>query len=334
MTIKTSLFLLAIFITTLLWGQTQNSKFTIAGKVQGFNNGTKIYLNDLSDGSYKKIDSSVVVNGKFTFNGHLKSNFLKSNISTADYSDRVTFWLEKGLTIFSADKGNFNKADIKGSKIQGEYTELTKLRGSLKKIDQVDYTFIKQNPKSVIAAHTLSSYCNLWGKDTVSALYNLFSKEVKLTSFGKKISTFLTLNRDLEIGDKFVDFSQRDTLGKFVNLSNIQNKCILLEFWGSWCEPCREENPSLVKIYNEFKQKGFEILGVASETSKEQWTKAIKTDGLSWINVTDFKGGNNNAAMIYGVSGYPSNFLIDKEGTIIAKDVYGDNLRNWLLKIL
>lgn len=334
MTIKTSLFLGTIFITTFLFGQTQNSKFTIVGQVQGFGNGTKIYLNDLSDGSYKKIDSTSIVNKKFIFNGQLKTKFLKSSISTGDYSDRVTLWLEKGLTTFSANKGKFSKAEIKGSKIQEKFTELTKLRDTLEKTDQVDYSFIKQNPKSVIAAHTLGSYCNLWGKDTVSALYNSFSKEVKQSIFGKKISTFLTLNRNIKIGDKFVDFTQKDTSGKFVKLSDIKSKYILLEFWGSWCGPCREENPSLVKIYNEFKNKEFEIFGVASETNKQQWTKAIKADGLNWINVTDFKGGDNNAAIIYGVSGYPSNFLIDKDGTIIAKDVYGDDLRNWLLKIL
>lgn len=334
MTIKTSLFLGAMFIATCLFGQTQNFKFTIVGQVQGFSNGTKIYLNDLSDGSYRKIDSSIIVNEKFTFNGQLKTKFLKSSISTADYSDRVTFWIEKGLTTFSADKGRFNKAKIKGSKIQEKFIELSNLRDTLERTDQVDYSFIKQNPQSVIAAHTLSSYCNLWGKDTVFALYNSFSKEVKQTIFGKKISAFLSLNRNIKIGDKFVDFSQVDTSGKFVKLSSIRSKCILLEFWGSWCGPCREENPSLVKVYNEFKQKGFEILGVASETNKQQWTKAIKSDGLNWINVTDYKGSDNNAAIIYGISGYPSNFLIDKDGTIIAKDVYGDNLRNWLLKIL
>ncbi len=334
MIIRTCLFLGTIFIANSLFGQSQNSKFTIEGQVQGFSNGTKIYLNDLTDGSYKKIDSSILVNEKFTFKGQLKTKFLKSSISTGDYSDRVTFWLEKGLTTFSGYKGKFNKAKIKGSKIQAKFTELTKIRDTLEKIDQVDYSFIKQNPTSVIAAYALRSYCNLWSKDTISFLYNSFSKEVKQTTFGKKISAFLTLNRDIKIGDKFVNFTQKDTSGKFVKLSDIKSKYILLEFWGSWCGPCREENPSLVEIYNQFKSKGFEILGVASETNKQQWIKAIQADGINWINVTDFKGGDNNAAMIYGVSSYPSNFLIDKDGTIIAKDVYGGDLRNWLLKIL
>jgi peroxiredoxin len=334
MTLKPSLFLITLLSACSLFGQTQNAKFAIVGQVQGFTNGTRIYLNDLSDGSYVKIDSAIITNGKFTFSGQLKAKFLKSSITTSDYSDRATLWLGKGLTTFSANKGKFKKAAIKGSKIQEKFAELTKLRDTLEKIDQVDYSFIKQNPKSVISANTLGSYCNIWSKDTVSTLYNSFSKEVKQTSYGKKISTFLSLNRNLKIGDKFVDFSQIDTSGNLVKLSSIKSNCILLEFWGSWCGPCREENPVLVKIYNEFKPQGFEILGVGSETNKQQWTKAIRADGLNWINVTDFKGGDNDAAMIYGVSGYPSNFLIDKNGIIIAKDVYGDDLRNWLLKLL
>lgn len=334
MTIKTSLLSVIIFITNCLVGQTQNSKFSIVGKVKGYNNGSKIYLNDLTDGSYKKIDSSIIKNGNFKFIGELKTKFLKSSISNDDYSDRVTLWLEKGQTTFSGLKGNFNNATIKGGGIQQKFTALRELRDTLENTERVDYFFIKQNPNSIIAAYTLSSYCNLWTKDTVAALYNTFSKEVKQTSFGNKIFTSLSLKRNIKIGDKYVDFSQKDTSGIFVTLSNIKSKCILLEFWGSWCGPCREKNPLLVTIYNEFKQKGFEIVGIASETNQQQWITAIKKDGLNWINLTDFKGGDNHVAITYGVTGYPSNFLIDNEGTIIAKDVYGDQLRNWLLILL
>jgi len=171
-------------------------------------------------------------------------------------------------------------------------------------------------------------------KDTVSVLYNSFSKEVKSTDFGKKIFDFLSLNQNIKIGDKFVDFSQTDTSNKKINLSDFKGKVILLEFWGSWCGPCREENPSLLKIYNDYRSMGFEIFGVATETDKKQWIKAIKTDGLTWTNVTDLKGSRNKAALIYGVSGYPMNFLIDRNGTIVAKEVYGDNLRKLLIKIM
>ena len=238
------------------------------------------------------------------------------------------------MTSFIAEKGKFNEAVIKGLNIQQDQNSLNKLLESSENQKETEHSFVKRNPNSVVSAYVLSVYRSSWNKDTVSNLYNQFSKELKQTNFGKKIFTYLFLNRNIKVGDKFVDFSQKDKTGKLIKFSNIKSNCILLEFWGSWCGPCREENPSLVRIYNEFQQKGFEILGVAAETNKQQWIKAIKEDGLNWINVTDLKGSDNDAAMIYGVSGYPSNFLIDKDGTIIAKDVYGDDLRNWLLKLL
>ena len=317
-----------------VFGQTKVTKFKIDGKVIGFSNGTKLYLHDLSEGSYKKIDSAFITNGKFSFSGHIKTKYLKSSITTTDFADRVSFWIENGLTSFFAEKGNFNKAIIKGSIIQADQNRFNKLLDTAKNTKEAEFHFVKSNPKSVISAYVLSVYCSTWAKDTISNLYKSFSKEMKATDFGKKIFDSITLNRDIKVGDKFVDFSQKDTSNNGVKLSDFKDKVVLLEFWGSWCGPCREGNPSLVKIYNEFKLKGFAILGVASETDKKQWLKAIKMDGLLWTNVTDLKGNNNKAAIIYGVSGYPTNFLIDRNGTIIAKNLYGDDLRNWLAKNL
>jgi thiol-disulfide isomerase/thioredoxin len=330
--------ILSFFIATVLFSsvsaQTNLSKYRIEGRVQGYPNGTKLYLHDVTDGSYKPIDSTIIVNDRFSFSGYIKTVYLKSGISTADFSDRVIFWLEKGQTSFLAGKGNFKKAIIEGTKIQGEQNKLNRQLDTAKNAEAVECLFIRNNPGSVISAYILSVYCSSWKKDTVSTLYNALSKDFKTTGYGKKVFDYLSLNRNLKIGDRYVDFAQKDTSNKWVKLSAFKGKVVLLEFWGSWCGPCREENPELVKIYNEFKANGFEILGVAAETDKRQWMNAIKTDGLTWTNVTDLKGGSNKAAMIYGVAGYPTNFLIDKTGIIIAREVYGEDLRNWLLKIL
>lgn len=333
---KTALpFFAATFFISFAFGQTKNANFKIEGEVQGYSNGTKLYLNDLTDGSYNnQIDSTIISNNKFTFTGKIKTEYLKSAISTTDFEDRVFFWLEAGKSTFLAEKGKFKKAIILGSKIQGDQNELNKFRDTAENTESIDYLFIKNNPNSIVAAQTLSSYCNFWTKDTVSILYNSFSKKIKSTDNGKKIFDFLSLNRNIKIGDKFVDFTQLDTANRKIKLSDFKGKVVLLEFWGSWCGPCREENPSLLKIYNDYRAKGFEIFGVATETDKKQWIKAIKTDGLTWTNVTDLKGSSNKAALIYGVSGYPMNFLIDRNGIIIAKEIYGDDLRKMLLKTL
>ncbi len=323
-----------MFIITSLCGQPPNSKFTIKGQVQGFENGSIIYLNDVTDGNYKKIDSAFVIDSKFSFVGQIKTKYLKSSITSADYNDRVTFWLEKGFTSFEAEIGNFAKAQIIGSTIQKKWSEFIYLLDAAKNAEQAEFMFIKENPNSIIAAYALSNNLKTWSKDSISTLYKVFSSDVKQTDFGKKISGFISLYRNIKIGDKFIDFSQKDISNKIVKLSDFKNNIVLLDFWGSWCGRCREENPALVKIYNEFKLKGFEILGVASETDKTQWLKAIKTDSLTWTNISYLKGGNNKAALIYGVTGYPTNFLIDKTGTIIAQDIYGEDLKNLLLKIL
>ncbi len=332
--IKSIVTLIFLFILKFLHAQNPGKAFKIVGQVQGFTNGTKLYLNDVTDGSYKKIDSVIIFNNRFSFNGSLINDYLKASISTADYADRVILWLEKGVTSFNADKGSFNKAVIMGGANQKKWSEYMNILTKANNEDAATYWFIKNNPASIIAAHNLSVYINSWGKDTVTALYKSFSADVKSTSYGTKINNFITLNRNLKIGDKFVDFTQKDSSSKNISLSDIKDKVILLEFWGSWCEPCREENPTLIKIYNDHKNKGFEILGVAAETNKAQWIKGIETDRLPWVNVTDLQGSDNKAAMIYSVSAYPTNFLIDKTGTIIAKDVYGEDLRSWLLKIL
>ena len=145
---------------------------------------------------------------------------------------------------------------------------------------------------------------------------------------------FITLNKNIKIGDKYIDFSESNIAGKNVSLSNFNGKVTLLEFWGSWCGPCREGNPELVRIYNEFKDKGFDILGVAADDNKAIWIEAVRKDSLPWQNVSDLKGDKNKAALIYGVSYYPTNFLMDKNGVIIARDLRDDALRNKRLQLL
>jgi peroxiredoxin len=165
-------------------------------------------------------------------------------------------------------------------------------------------------------------------------LYNNFSKGVNNTYYGKKIREYIALNKNINIGDKYADFSQNDAKGKAIKLSDFKGKVVLLEFWGSWCVPCRKGNPELVKIYNEFNSNGFEILGVAADTKKIEWLNAIETDKLPWTNVTDLNGDKNTAALIYGVSYYPTNFLIDRTGTIVARDLIGEKLKEKLKEIL
>lgn len=328
-----SIFILS-FVSFFSLGQA-NSSFEILGTAKGFPDSTFLLL-DYIDGSSKVLDSAVVVGEKFTFKGNLNTNATRALIKTKNLSDYKLFWLENSTIAFNAEKGKFREGAVTGSKLLQEQNELDLLiKGkSDKKRVELEKDYVRRNPNSLISVYLLSVYSSTWGRDTTIVLYEALSDELKETLYGNAISEFIALNKNLAVGDRYVDFSQEDTQGKIVNLSDFEGKIVLLEFWGSWCAPCRKQNPELVKIYQEFNGKGFEVLGVGVETRKEAWLKAIETDKLPWTNVSDLKGDKNAAVLMYGVSYFPANFLIDKTGAIVARDLKGDKLRRKLRELM
>jgi peroxiredoxin len=185
---------------------------------------------------------------------------------------------------------------------------------------------VEKHPNSIHSAYVLSVYSTTWGKEKTKELYDNLSIEIKQTEFGKEIADYIKLNKNPEIGDSYVDFEMEDPNGEIRRLSEFEGKLVLLEFWGSGCLPCRQENPNLVKTYRKYQPKGFEIFAVSQDTKKESWLRAIEKDGLPWTQVSDLKGQGNIASLIYGISYIPNNFLIDQNGVIIGRNIRGDNL--------
>ncbi|MEI7423263.1 MAG: TlpA disulfide reductase family protein [Prolixibacteraceae bacterium] len=216
----------------------------------------------------------------------------------------------------------------KASKLSSEFTALQK---------QISLKFIKENPDSWFCFDQFRSISGYQPDPNVmEPLFNGLSERLKNTEAGKAYAANLIKWRTIAIGMTAPEFTQNDPDGKPVKLSDFRGKYLLLDFWASWCGPCRAENPHVVEAYNKFKDKNFTILSVSldKEDAREAWLAAIKKDGMPWNHVSDLKFWENDAAVLYTIQAIPDNFLLSPEGKIIARGLRGDALANKLAELL
>ncbi|MBS1597341.1 MAG: AhpC/TSA family protein [Bacteroidetes bacterium] len=197
--------------------------------------------------------------------------------------------------------------------------------------------YFKKNPAAPLALFALNQYAGMGSINPSIAepLYKKLAIEQRNTKAGKDLESRIQIAKKTAIGSKALEFSQKDTAGKLISLSSFKGNYVLLNFWASWCGPCREENPGLVKVFHEYEDKDFKILSVSLDKANgyKNWINAIHADGLSWTHVSDLKFWNNAAARQYGVLMLPQNYLIDKNGVIIATNLEPEALGK-KLKIL
>ena len=209
-------------------------------------------------------------------------------------------------------------------------------KGITAKEAEINKQFIHDNPDSYISLVALENYA--YGADYVdiAPLFAGLSPQVKATDAGKKFDERLPLIKSVALGAIAPQFVEADTSGKTIKLTSFRGKYVLIDFWASWCGPCRAENPNVVKAFNHYKGQNFSIIGVSLDqpNGKKAWLAAIHKDGLAWTQVSDLKYWDSKVAVQYAVRGIPQNFLLDPTGKIIAKNLRGDDLENKLEEVL
>jgi peroxiredoxin len=286
----------------------------------------------------------------FADNGITKIEARKGDLGNAKVTGSLS---QKDFSEYNTMVSNY---DFLLNTIQQVWSDLEQKGKLMPKVDSLQKVYKRTTEKKDSA---ISDWITLHNKSFVSPLvmilnyandgeaapmrklFDGFSADVKKSYYANFLDGVIAQKEELaakleklNIGNVAPLFSQADPDGKLISLESFRGKYVLIDFWASWCNPCRAENPNVVSTYNKYKSKNFEILGVSLDNNKTRWLNAIEEDNLTWAQVSDLKYWRNEVAIQYGVSSIPANFLLDKDGKIIAKDLRGPALGQTLERLL
>ncbi|UGU14739.1 AhpC/TSA family protein [Sinomicrobium kalidii] len=348
----------------------EHKGYAVTGNIEGLDNGT-VYLEPVGEAG--KPDSSLVENGGFSFNGVLEEPLRYRLKVKGGEDRGMTFILSNDIIEIEAEKDSLFRGKITGASVEevyrsyyeNEFQELREMAGPVyrlsdsitqqgkvemtpeqravmdKKWDELDKKsasittdFIRKHTNSVASALIIQErYITYPNLEMADKLYNSLSPEVQESHYGKQLHASLATMKKTAVGNKAPDFTQPDREGNRVSLSDFRGQYVFLDFWASWCAPCRKENPNVLEAYKKYHEAGLEIVAVSLDDKKDKWEKAIEEDGLTWLHLSDLKGFKNEAAQEYGVQAIPQNFLIDPQGQIIGKNLRGEGLQEKLKEV-
>ncbi len=321
--------------------------YTIDGNIEGGPDGI-IYMQLYGPG-YKTIvvDSTEIKDGVFIFSGQIKTpTYYYFRIN----DKRVfNFFVEPGTITVEGKWNDLKNVSATGSKVQDDfdlfYTGLEKWFEELrrqgvegdelyaKRTDMIR-KYVEEHPTSVVSAHLayweLVHYVDL---SELKAIVENLDKFHNSTFYVQQLKQRINILERTAIGQPAIEFTMNNQDGEPVSLSSFQGDYLFVDFWASWCMPCRRENPNIVEIYGEYQSKGLNILGVSFDKNRDDWLKAIEEDSLTWTHVSDLQGWQNAAGRLYDIRSIPGSMLINPQGIIIEKNLRGEELRNKLAEI-
>jgi len=351
-----------------------DNEFIISGTAGGIENGKMAILQIQGDMGMLPKDTVKVENGKFELKGTFSEGPEVGFIVIEGQNNGVPFILENGEINITVDKDTIQKSKISGTnnndKFQkynddsslifkkmvafqkaneqkmmtahqaGDTVTTNALRKQFltfqKEMDKMSENFIEKNPDAFLSVLLLENFIARQSMETanVEKYFKALASDVKNTKSGKRVEEIIKANTTVQIGKEAPNFSAPNPEGKTVSLKESLGKVTIIDFWASWCGPCRVENPNVVALYNEFHAKGLNIIGVSLDKDAAKWKEAIANDKLAWTHISNLKFWEDPIAKQYNVKSIPATFILDASGKIVAKDLRGAELKAKVAELL